>query len=111
MKDKNLDVIERIAEEYQGFMIPEDVIPAVIRIVFLKYVTDNYMFAETRDDMMNYANMQRCIANRNVEDFADAICPVLEMVDRNAGVAGLLARAEISYRNDFFGKTNNKHIK
>ena len=110
MKDKNAEMIWTISEEYRGFMIPEDIVPAVIRIVFLKYVTDNYMFAETRDDMMNYANMQRCIANRNVEEFADTIGPVLEMVDRNAGAAGLLARAEKSYRNDFFGKTNKKRV-
>lgn len=103
MENKYTSIFWNLANAYRGIMMPETLTPAVIRLVFIKYVTDNYLFAESRDEMVHYADMQKCIASRDVNGFLNSVMPILEMIDKKVGTDGILVNSYSSYSNDLVG--------
>lgn len=82
----------------------ENIIPAVIRIVFVKYAADNYLFSETKEDMKIYANIHKSIANKDIDALLENAAPMLEMIDGKINANGILSRSVIGLQNDLLGK-------
>ena len=95
-----------LANAYRGISVADNLIPAVIRIVFVKYAADNYLYSETRDEMVLYANIHKSIASGDVDEFVNNAAPVFEMIDSKIEAKGILSGAVAALRNDLLGQFN-----
>lgn len=108
MENKYSNILWNISNAYRGVMMTEALTPAVVRLVFIKYVTDNYIYADSKEEMLNYANVQKYIASKDVDGLVNAIMPVLESIDKKIEANGILTNAFASYSNDLLGGFNKK---
>jgi len=100
-----------VANEYRAITHAGNIIPALIRFIFIKYVIDNYLFANDVEVMKLYATAQKYLSGRSddaAEGFVNAVSPILENIDVNLDVGGSLARASSLYYDDLLGKYNKK---
>lgn len=103
MNNDYLNMIWDTSRIYREVMMTEALTPAVIRLIFVKYAADNFLYADSKDDMIRYADIQKYIAGRNTENFVDSIMPVLQMIDQKINADGLLAGAFSAYSDDLLG--------
>lgn len=108
MKNDYLSVISDISKVYREMMMTEAVTPATIRLIFIKYAADNYLYAESKEDMIQYAEVHKNIAGRNVRYFIDSVMSVLQMIDYKIHAKGLLANAFPAYSDDLLGEMYKK---
>ena len=103
MENNNSSILWNISNAYRGVMMTEALTPAVIRLVFIKYAADNYLFAESKEEMIRYAELQKNMAGRNVNEFVGSIMPVLELIDSKIDANGILKNSYSAYTNDLLG--------
>ena len=96
LKDNIWNELDRI----RGAIPIEKMIPAVIRITFVKFAADNYLFSETKEDMRIYANIHKSIANKDINAFVENSVPLFEMIDKKISANGILYEAAIRLEND-----------
>ena len=108
----NYDIIWALSDLLRSVFALDKATPAVIRLVFIKYAADNYLYAESKEEMRLYADLQKSIAGRNVQEFVDSSSAVLDMIDRKIHANEVLARAYSAYPHDLlmgvFKKSNNR---
>lgn len=98
----------KLADTYRSILLSERMMTAVIRMIFVKFATDNYLYAETKDEMRHYANVQKAIANRDVTAFTESLIPVLELIDNSVHAHGILSRVYSLVSDDLMSATNKK---
>lgn len=76
---------------------------SAVRLFFLKYITDNFVGATTKEDMQHYARIQKMLAARDVEGGPNALIPVLHIVDDYYNLNGLLKDSINEYAKELFG--------
>ncbi len=76
---------------------------SAVRLFFLKYITDNFVGASTKEDMQHYALVQKMLAARDVEGGPNALIPVLQIVDDYYHLNGLLKDSINEYAKELFG--------
>lgn len=76
---------------------------SAVRLLFLKYITDNFIGATTAEDMQCYAAVQKMLAGRNVEAGPDVLVPVLKIVDDFYALNGILKDSIKEYAKELFG--------
>ena len=76
---------------------------SAVRLFFLKYITDNFVGATTKEDMQHYALVQKMLAARDVEGGPNALIPVLQIVDSYYNLNGLLKDSINEYAKELFG--------
>lgn len=86
-------------------------IASTARLLFLKYAVDNYLGANTKDDMFYYAQVQKMFAQRYIEGGPNAIYPVLLNIDQLYGFDDIISKAMDYYVQDLFGYDSSWHRK
>ena len=76
---------------------------SVIRLVFLKYASDNCLGAYTREEMQDYIRVQRQFAARDVDGGPNAVRPVLMLIDREYDLHHLIESTINDYARELFG--------
>lgn len=76
---------------------------SMVRLLFLKYVTDNFIGAETKGDIECFARLQKQFATSDVGGGPNLIIPVLDCVDRRYNLNGLLNKTVNDYAKELFG--------
>lgn len=86
---------------------------AVVRLLFLKYVIDNYIGATTVDNMQLCARAQKMFAMRDVENGMDIIVPVLKYIDESYGFENILSNYDNldEYARELFGENQTRQRK
>lgn len=80
---------------------------SAVRLLFLKYATDNFIGAVTKEDVQKYANVQKMFAARDVESGPEVILPILEIVDKYYNLDGILRESIAEYAKELFGLDNS----
>ncbi|MGN0804457.1 MAG: N-6 DNA methylase, partial [Candidatus Coproplasma sp.] len=65
--------------------------------------TDNFIGAETKEDMQHFARLQKQFAARDVSGGPNAIYPVLDIVDKHYELNGLIRESITEYAKELFG--------
>lgn len=102
------NVLWNLADAYRGLLFSDRLLGAVVRMIFVKYVTDNYLYADTRDEMRYYADVQKAISNRDVEAFTTSLIPILDIIDKKVNANGILVRLYSTLSDDLLGLANKK---
>lgn len=76
---------------------------SVIRLIFIKYASDNCLGAFTREEMQDYMRIQRIFAARDVEAGPDSLVPILDMLDRHYQLPNLMHNSINEYAKELFG--------
>ena len=76
---------------------------SVVRLMFLKYVTDNCFKANTSEKMMDYVRVQKMFAARDNEGGQAAVYPILQMLDEEYKLDNILTSSLNEYAKDLFG--------
>lgn len=86
---------------------------SIVRLLFLKYVVDNYIGANSVENMQFCAKAQKMFAMRDVENGGETIIPVLNYIDNAYGLTSILSSNENieEYSNELFGTENQRQRK
>ena len=78
---------------------------ATTRLVFLKYVIDNYVGANSIESTQKCAQAQKMLAMKNVDSGFEAVSSVLHYIDEAYGLEGVLSNPEnlMEYGRNLFG--------
>lgn len=76
---------------------------SVIRLIFLKYAIDNFLGADTREQMQEYQAVQRKLFNRDVEGGPNAIYPILDIVGNHYGILDIIRPSINEYAKELYG--------
>lgn len=107
--DKNINferckkMIWDISSQLTSIMYSKNTTYSVVRLIFLKYVTDNCFKADTGEKMMDYVRVQKMFAARDNESGQNAVYPVLQMLDEEYKLNNILTSALNEYAKDLFG--------
>lgn len=96
-------IIWDIATSLKGVVYAKNMTFSVVRLIFLKYITDNCLKADNGDKMMNYVRVQKMFAARDNEGGQAAVYPVLQMLDEAYGLNNVLTSSLNEYAKDLFG--------
>ena len=100
--------IWKIAGAYRTFVLADNIVPATIRMVFSKYLIDNYLYAETREEMMFYADAQKTISSADAFSYINSLQPIMDMIDDKLLLHGLLKDIPHQMADDIFGGYNKR---
>jgi len=89
-------IIWDIATSLKGVVYAKNMTFSVVRLIFLKYITDNCLKADNGDKMMNYVRVQKMFAARDNEGGQAAVYPVLQMLDESYGLNNVLTSSLMS---------------
>lgn len=86
---------------------------SVIRLLFLKYVVDNYVGANSVENMQCCARAQKMFAIKDIENGVDIITPVLQYIDSFYGLQEIISSKENieEYSCELFGENINRQRK
>lgn len=90
-RDELTAQIWRLSNTLKGVMYVRNIPWAVTRLVFLKYVLDNYICATTVEAMHYYADAQKMLALKDVERGSETIWPVMRNLDNAHGLGAILS--------------------
>ena len=76
---------------------------SAVRLIFLKYVSDNYIGAYTREEMSAYGRVTRLLATDAVNASIDTLEAALNVVDKHYNLGGLITNTAYDYGTDLFG--------
>ena len=107
-KDNVKEFVWKLMDVLRGAMIYRELHFSVIRMIFLKYVVDNFIGAKTVEDMQACSRAQKMFSMRDVDNGLEAVIPVFQYIDDAYGLDGLFTRPEIieNYSNELFGNDN-----
>ena len=107
--DKNA-IIERckkmiwdVSSALMSVVYTKNMTYSVVRLMFLKYVTDNCFKADTGEKMMDYVRVQKMFAARDNEGGQAAVYPILQMLDEEYKLDNILTSSLNEYAKDLFG--------
>lgn len=80
---------------------------SAVRLLFLKYIVDNFIGAETKEDMQYYARLQRQLAARDVGGGPNLLYPVLSCVDKHYKLSGIISSSIEEYASELFDLDSN----
>lgn len=107
--DKN-EIIERckkmiwdISSTLMSVVYSKNMTYSVVRLMFLKYVTDNCFKADNSEKLMDYIRVQKMFAARDNEGGQAAVYPILQMLDNEYRLDNILTSALNEYAKDLFG--------
>lgn len=100
--------IWKIASVYRSFVLSDNIVPATIRMVFSKYLIDNYLYAETKEEMMLYADAQKAISSGDAINYINSLQPIMDMIDEKLQLHDLLKSIPHQMADDIFGGYNKK---
>ena len=100
--------IWKIASVYRSFVLSDNIVPATIRMVFSKYLIDNYLYAETKEEMMLYADAQKAISSGDAISYINSLQPIMDMIDEKLQLHDLLKSIPHQMADDIFGGYNKK---
>lgn len=104
IKEKNLiNYIFQLYEALKNAFFAKNIGYSVIRLIFLKYASDNCLGAYTREEMQAYMKVQRIFAARDIEAGPDGILPVLDLLDNYYRLPGLMHNSINEYAKELFG--------
>lgn len=80
---------------------------AMIRALFLKYITDNFVGAFTAEDMRLYAEMQKMLATRDFDKNPKIVGALFEVMSKMYGsdIKRILASSINDYEQELFGSS------
>ena len=76
---------------------------AMIRALFLKYITDNYIGAQTKEDMEKYVMMQKIFAARDFVCDPNVLYLIFWIVEKEYSLEGVFEAAIPDYVQEIFG--------
>lgn len=76
---------------------------SAVRLIFLKYVSDNYIGAYTREEMSAYGRVTRLLATDALDASIDTLETALGVVDKHYNLGGLITNTAYDYGTDLFG--------
>ena len=101
--DKNA-IIERckkmiwdVSSTLMSVVYTKNMTYSVVRLMFLKYVTDNCFKADTSEKMMDYVRVQKMFAARDNEGGQAAVYPILQMLDEEYKLDNILTSSLNEY--------------
>ncbi|MBQ7788836.1 MAG: N-6 DNA methylase [Clostridia bacterium] len=100
-----------LATAMQGALYSKDVGFSMVRLVFLKYATDNCLGAMSMDEMQSYMQLQRTFSARDIEGGPNSVWPVLLTIDKNYNLNGLLRASMSDYERELFGLDDNRNFR
>lgn len=112
-KEEVKSFIWGVVDVLRNAMLFRELEYSAVRLVFIKYAVDNYIGAQTREDMQACARAQKMFAMRDIEYGMEYINPVLEYIDRAYNLERILSSNEVeqAYLNELFGNANNAQKK
>lgn len=107
------NIIREIKGKLSTVLYSKNLEFAVVRLLFLKYVIDNYIGATTVDNMQLCARAQKMFAMRDVENGMDTIVPVLKYIDESYGFENVLSNYDNldEYARELFGENQTRQRK
>ena len=102
IKEK-LEKISWLETSLNRAFFAKNTVYSTIRLLFLKYITDNFIGAMSKEDFQNYALVQKMFAARDVEGGPNALYPVLYIVDKYYGFDRILSDSINEYAKELFG--------
>lgn len=106
MRTNNIrDIIWQVATHLRDVVFSQNYSFSALRVLFLKYVIDNYTGAKTAEDMQACARAQKMFALRDTANGLDSVIPVLEYIDKAYGLDHILSGNETieAYGRELFG--------
>lgn len=97
------EIIREISSSLNNVVYTKNTTYSAVRLIFLKYVTDNCLKASTGEQMMNYIRVQKMFAARDNEGGYAAVYPVLRMLDEEYHFNSVLTSSLNEYAKDLFG--------
>ena len=76
---------------------------STIRLLFLKYISDNFIGAMSKEDFQSYALVQKMFAARDIEGGPNALYPVLTIIDECYRFDGIIRESINEYAKELFG--------
>jgi len=89
--------------ELRGAFFHKNIGFSVIRLIFIKYATDNCLGAYTREEMQDYNRLQRIFAARDVGAGPNGLVPIFSMLDREYRLNGVMHNSINDYARELFG--------
>lgn len=102
----NKNYIDYISELYNALrkaFFSKNIGFSVIRLIFLKYASDNCLGANTREEMQDYMRVQRIFAARDISGGPNGLVPVLHLIDKHYNLDGIVKNSINEYAKDLFG--------
>ena len=104
MDDKKIvSDIWNLYDELRSAFFHKSIGFSVIRLVFIKYATDNCLGAYTREEMQDYSRLQRVFAARDIGAGPNGLVPVLSLLDKEYKLNGLMHKSINDYARELFG--------
>lgn len=100
---KYVNYIFSLYNSLRGAFFSKNIGFSVIRLVFLKYASDNCLGAETREEMQAYMRVQCIFAARDIDGGPNGLVPVLSLLDERYQLNGLMRNAVNEYAKELFG--------
>jgi len=94
-KDESRNIIWQISDLLRGTLNGNTLIFGCMKLLFLKYATDNYLGATTPEEMKYYANAQKTFAMRDIENGTDFIAPILITLDKAYNLSRIMFSEEL----------------
>ena len=112
MDDKTIrakieQIIWRITTVISDVVYFKNALYSVIRLLFVKYVTDNSFLARSPDEFKLYSRMQRTLSARDCDSGVQNLPPILRFLDQQFNLAGILENSLQEYSKDLFGVENS----
>lgn len=102
--------INDLTSKLQPVSFARDIPMTLTKLMFLKYAVDNYVGAKDIESMQKYAQVQKLFAMKDVEFGISAIFSVLELIDAQYELNGLLSQRNNieDYARTLFGDSEKK---
>ena len=98
--------IWELVDSLRNAMFYRELEYSAVRLVFIKYAVDNCIGASTIEEVQSYARAQKMFSMRDVENGMDYIIPILENIDKDYRLHGVLSNSDIwnAYSNIKFNE-------
>lgn len=100
-----------LAAAMQGALYSKDVGFSIVRLVFLKYATDNCLGVKTMDEMQHYMQLQKTFSIRDVEGGPNSVWPVISIIDEHYKLNGLMRASITDYERELFGLDESRNFR
>ena len=101
------EIIWRITNAVRDILYFKNALYSAIRLLFIKYVTDNTLLATSPDEFKLYSRMQRTLSARDCEMGVQNLAPILRFLDQKFNLDGVLENSVQEYSKDLFGIENS----
>lgn len=103
LREKCKGMIAELESALKNVVYARNISFSVIRLLFLKYVTDNCLHAYNGEQMKDYNRVQKMFGARDVQNGYSAVMPILKMLDEAYRLNGVITSSLNEYAKDLFG--------